>query len=571
MKLTHFLSIVGFGPRGLFALEQFYERAANEDYDILPKVLIFETNKTLGTGKAWSPTQSESNWINIADRALADFNGRASFIIKDVTFPAFPSYTEWLEDVMDHQLSDVKDTFHPRKVMGAYLAQRANSIVERLISLDLLTLIPERVKAINKNKQSFEITTEKENTYSSQTVVLALGHLRTEISDQNQAFQKHARKDEIYFSNDCYSKKASSIYKKCKSIAIKGLGLSMIDAVRLILANYDGIFTKIKGSIYLKYTITATDLQIVPYSLDGLPSVPKPLGKHIDDHFSIAPSRQEKLIQILNEQIESKQIKSVDEILAPIAAEIAVVYSSLDKKFSEVEISKDDLEKLIIKWLVDPTTKHDHILDTTIPIINYMKKTCEMAVGNSAFSLDYVVGQVWRQLQPKLYNVYSHRLQPEILSELIQVDEKTKRYSYGPPVESILQLIALEAAGVVNLDYVNDPEINSVEKGFELKQNDKAIILNAMIDAIIPAPNVEEISEPLIKQLIDNKLIDQVSDKLGIDVNSAATHLVNDREIDGLYSLGRIIKGNVYGVDAILECFNELKIAYWKNSICEKL
>jgi hypothetical protein len=57
-----------------------------------------------------------------------------------VNFPAFPSYLEWLEMVMDVTLNDQKDTFSNRKVTGTYLTQRAQSIVAPLQRLGLVKI-----------------------------------------------------------------------------------------------------------------------------------------------------------------------------------------------------------------------------------------------------------------------------------------------------------------------------------------------------------------------------------------------------------------------------------------------
>ena len=567
MKSTNFLSIVGFGPRGLFALEQFYLTIAKGNYENFPSTTIFETNRTLGTGKAWGLNQSDSNWSNISDRALEAFPHRPSFIIKDTKFPEFPSYANWLKEVMNHDPSETKDTFQPRKVIGTYLSQRATTLVERLVSMELLTVVNGRITSISKKDDVFTLIIEKGECYRAHHTILALGHLKTQISDQNKSFQEHAREKGIYFSKDCYSKGAENIYASAKAIAIKGLGLSMVDVVRMILDNYKGEFTEKKKSIFLEYKKSNKNLLIVPFSLDGLPLVPKPLGKHIDELFSIDKLRHEKLIKSLKDQVKNKQIKDVSEIIKPIATEVAVVYQSLKNKVLESKTTIKDIVEITLLWLLDPSTKHEIILDTDLPIIKYMMQTCEMAYGATAFTLDFVTGQIWRQLQPDLYQIYSHNLEPKILSELIQLDEKTKRYSYGPPVESVLQLIALEEAGILQLDFVNNPEINLVKNGFQLSFEDKNITLDAMIDAVIPSPNVVEINEPLIKNLRSSKLINQVEEKLGIEVTDDATHVVHDNRIDGLHSIGRNIKGNIYGVDAILECFNEKKISKLSHTL----
>ena len=96
MEEDCFLSIIGFGPRGLFALEQFYIAIAGLETDVLPKTRIFESNLVLGVGNAWDVTQSHANWTNISDRDLINFPSRPGFAFSHIDFPSFPSWPRCL-------------------------------------------------------------------------------------------------------------------------------------------------------------------------------------------------------------------------------------------------------------------------------------------------------------------------------------------------------------------------------------------------------------------------------------------------------------------------------------------
>ncbi|WP_157686593.1 FAD/NAD(P)-binding protein [Nonlabens sp. Hel1_33_55] len=571
MKSNPFLSLIGLGPRGLFALEQLYISFSRSELKVLPFILIFESSDVLGTGTAWKVDQTPSNLSNITDRALKDFPARPAFDLQGTTFPEFPCYFEWLETVMDHEPNYTKDAFQPRRVMGTYLSQRANSFIERLITLEVIELVRSKVDNIEKLNGKFQVFTEDDGLFESTNVLIAIGHVSTAMSDENQKFKKHAVDNDLYFSNNSYSNQAKEIYGAASTFAIKGLGLSMVDVMRMIMDHYDGDFVQQEDSIYLDYTLKGADVLMVPYSLDGLPIVPKPLGKNVDDHFSLDQKQKKDLFAKLHKQLGNTDNLTIKELLKPIATVIADIYSSLEDRFDDTSIGKSGLVSLIVDWLVDPTIKHDHILDANLPVVEYMKRTCEMAYGIHAFSLDYTIGQVWRQLQPDLYNIYSHKLPPKLMSELIQVDEGTKRYSFGPPVESILQIIALYEAGIMNLDFVNDPDLKLIPNGFQLKNKNGSITCEALIDAILSSPNLEEMASPLIRNLKENDLVEQVEDKLGIHVDINNTHLVDGKPIDGLHSIGRNIKGSEYGVDAILESFNPIKIEHFVTKIHSKL
>ena len=569
MENTFDLAIVGFGPRGLFAVEQYIEKLAVLQTPRLPKIVIFEQDNLWGTGKAWDVNQTNVNWINIADRALSSFPSRKPFSLQYIDFPLFPDYLSWLAQTMNHKVSDVKDTFHPRKVMGSYLSQRAHSLLERLQSLELIQCVEERVVTINSSGPFFEIKTTAQGTYRSSKTLLTIGHLKTKISSQNKEFATHAAETDAHFSTHSYSKEAKRIYSKAKSLAIKGLGLSMIDIVRMVTQHYKGNFENQNGSIFLNYKSKEVHPIMVPFSLDGLPSVPKPLGKHIDDQFAIDKKRQTTLIKKLKHDVAAEKSIEIDQILQPIAREIGVIYLEQNKLFDQGKISIDFLTTLIVNWLKDPSTASPHFLDPNLPITDYITDTCKMAMGESPASLDYTIGQTWRQLQTYLYDIYSFKIAPATMAQLIKVDEQTKRYSYGPPVESMLQILALENAGILNLKYVSDPEIELVEEGFQLKNDNSKITATAMIDAIIPAANLEEIDDPLVEHLVRNNLAEQVCENLGIRVDLDHTHLIDGKRIEGLYSMGRIIKGNIIGVDAILECFNEEKVKLWLDQILD--
>ena len=192
-----------------------------------------------------------------------------------------------------------------------------------------------------------------------------------------------------------------------------------------------------------------------------------------------------------------------------------------------------------------------------------------MATGEIGPSLDYCVGQVWRHCQPTLYRAFSHASLPEkIIAETIALDERMKRYSYGPPVESMQQVLALAKAGILNLNYISDPNIILKELGWELASNEKSIVCNVMIDCVLNPPKLLEVNSSLVKNLLANDLIKPLHSDLGIHTRKDGSVVT---EVDSgnipMALLGRLSKGSVIGVDAILECFGQRTIDWAKGAI----
>jgi hypothetical protein len=88
----------------------------------------------------------------------------------------------------------------------------------------------------------------------------------------------------------------------------------------------------------------------------------------------------------------------VEDILYPIAQIVIKIYNGFDRHYGLHKLDHAEGEDLIVKWLMNPAVKNDHIIDTAAPVAKYMRITCEMSHGLRAFSLDYTTGQVWRAL-----------------------------------------------------------------------------------------------------------------------------------------------------------------------------
>jgi len=565
------LAIVGFGARGLHALELFYSTLSRKQTSKFPQTVIFESHKSLGTGLAWDPEQSAANCSNISDRALDTLFGREEFRINNITIPAFPSYLQWLDEVMDVQLNDQKDSFSLRKVTGAYLVHRAQSIMEPLQSLGLVDILQQRIVAIQDANNQFTLTSKDQQKYTSGNVILALGHLPTDRSVFTKQCVEHGEQEGVRYSHHPYTAIASTIYKDARVVLVKGLGLAMIDVVRMIVHHHDGFYVQNENSIFLEYK-GKKDVKIVPYSLDGLAMVPKPVGKVIDDHFDPTRVGKTQMLQQLKADIAANKIKTVDDILRPIARLVAKIYKGFEHAYSTQHIDEEDCINLIVEWFKNPSTKSDHIIDIDMCIVDYMRLTCKMSHGKHPFSLDYTAGQVWRELQIDMYYIFSYDLLPhKLVAGFIAINEKAKRYSFGPPVDSILELIALQESGILNLEFHKDPSISFHEKGYELSHLTNSIICDSMVDSVLAKPNLAIINDVLMSSILEKPLAVQFEDNLGIQVSDTANHLVNGSNIDGLHSLGRNAKGSIYGVDAILECFNTDKMQPVINTITNRI
>ena len=567
------LAIIGMGPRGLYALENLLIHCAEKTKEL--KILIFETSNTPGAGMVWHPKQSDSNWMNITERALEELTTRPTINYGNITLNSFPSYHDWCRFSQDDMQPD---SFPSRKKLGEYLNERFDSIAQAFKNVNTFEIVQSKIIDINLDDRTLIISSENES-YKCDDVLLTIGHQPTEQSEQIREWEKYSIKNKyskVY--EDPYPMSQFDSIKNGRGfqIAIRGFGLAMIDIMRFIAINNFGNFKVIDTATLetVYYKVEDQDLKLVPFSLDGLPMAPKPLNKNIDDWYK--PQAIE--LKYFKTEIESfaqtpKEADSINFLKQPIAKITARIFLSLNEKALKHDLSESEIEAIVVQYLDDADYKHELLQDGNISTYNLIKAYINMALGEIPVSLDYCLGQVWRHCQPTLYKAFSYAtLDHEIIEQVISLDERSKRYSYGPPIQSMQQILALVDANVLTLDFVNNPEISLIDKGWRLKnKNDETINCHIMINSVLDSPKLLEVNSPIVKNLLQNDLIQPIHNALGID--TLPNGLVISSEVDKhvpIAVLGRLAKGSVIGVDAILECFGP-RIEDWAKAYVNTL
>jgi len=320
-------------------------------------------------------------------------------------------------------------------------------------------------------------------------------------------------------------------------------------------------------------TSEAVPKKIVAFSLDGEPMVPKPLNAKIDKDFKPTNHEIEVFTQTISENAHSnKKVLDNSFLIEAIAKIASRIYLDLKDRATTHSLQKKEIETIIHSWLKDANYGHELIVPRTKKVTLKIKKFIKMGLGKEPFSLDYCVGQAWRHCQPSLYKEFSHsNLPEEVIASVIALDERMKRYSYGPPIESMQQLLSLVNANILELDLVEDPEIKEVKSGWKLEKNTSKTIAQIMINSVLDAPKIKAVTSPLICNLLSHKLIEPIHSDLGINTHkNGCIEISEEKDFIPLAVLGRLAKGSVIGVDAILECFGP-RVKDWAKDAAERV
>ena len=572
---TIVVAIIGVGPRGLSALESLYAAVISSKLKKKVQVLLFEQTGEFGNGAIYSMDQPDTNWLNVSERGLT-IPERNAVEGEHLCIPKFPSFQDWTKFDAAADTGSSMDKFPLRSVVGEYLRQRYQSIAEKLMEKELLEISEEKVIDLNYEKATFTIATDTV-TYHADEVVLTIGHQPTFLDEQMSTWKtKSDGNAKITLITNPYPVSNSiSTVKDGDVVALRGFGLAMIDVARALTEGLGGSFELIDERTRKMTYRSSSDkkVHLVPFSLDGLPMTPKPLNLDLDKPF--IPSDEE--LGSYNKQLENsvqlgEKVSGKQFLITTITPIIVQKFLALGVKAKTHNLSAAELEEIVKTWFKDENTKHDLIVSKSLSAYKSMQAFVDMASGNAKVSLDYCIGQVWRHCQPSMYKALSFTdLKDELIAEIIELDERLKRYSYGPPVDSLTQMLALVDAGIMNFDLVKDPDISFSDKGWQLSKRQEKVMASVMVNSVLDFPKLLEVKSPLVQSLLNDGLVEPVHTKLGISTyQNAIVDLNGAGKIVPLAVLGRLAKGTIIGVDSILESLGE-RSEFWADGLVKRI
>ena len=193
-----------------------------------------------------------------------------------------------------------------------------------------------------------------------------------------------------------------------------------------------------------------------------------------------------------------------------------------------------------------------------------------MAQGQAAPDIGYAVGQLWRKWQDALRKAFNpHPPPPAIAAAILGFDEGLKRYSYGPPASSAQELLVLIRAGRVDLRAADDPQVRLVPGGWQLVEGDDTALAEVMIDAVLPAPDIERLTDPMLAGLRDAGRIEARGEKLAARIRPDGQSIGKHGPEPGLSLLGRLALGSVVATDSIHDCFGAAS-QRWAGEVFKK-
>ncbi|WP_158968305.1 FAD/NAD(P)-binding protein [Chachezhania sediminis] len=518
------IAVVGFGPRGLGALEALAARLPHAWHPLA--VEIFEPFPARGAGPNFDPAESPFCRLNIP---LRDID------IRPPDIGACGSFADWLPGPVD------PDVFPPRTEIGRYLEARVRDLCkDKALSL---TFHADHVLAAEQVGTGWRMKAGDAWHGPYDEVLLTVGQPKVSPDDQLAEWQAHADETGAALA-DAYP--ARDLARRTedwtgKTVAIRGLALSAFDVLRVLTEAQGGRFV---DGVYIPSG--REPARILPFSLDGRPPFPKPETEGIDALFE--PTEAET--GCFQDHIARAAAADPGTARELIGAALLPVLERIWKKAGGAADKAAIEDWLRTEW-TDPGTQEiggpEKILHDGIA----------MAEGRVPPGIGYTAGQVWRKWQDSLRSGFNPAdTAPETAELIIGFDEGLKRYSYGPPVSFSHELAALIRAGIVDPGLSADPGIELVSNGWKLSADGREAVAEVMIDAVLPSPDLSIVTDPLVTGLVSDGRLSPVADGMGARTTADGTVLGTDgTQSRGLTFLGRLALGSVIAADSLQDCF----------------
>jgi uncharacterized NAD(P)/FAD-binding protein YdhS len=517
------IAIIGAGPRGLALAERLGSEAKASGQTI--DIHMFDPNERFGAGPNFHPEESDLSLLNLPvyDVELQNPDGE-----NDNGFARY------------HAKNGGKDeAFPPRNKIGQWLEERFEKLGGSVKT------VAAKVESIEKAEDGWTVSTQdgKGDTYSH--VILAVAQPESNPDRAVARWQGHAEKTKAELTDAYPSKelgKAAAKWKG-KKVAIRGFALSSLDVLRQLTLAQGGSFTE-DG-----YKASGKEPEeIYIFSKDGLSMHPKPDGKELDAKYDLTEEEKAHFEEALHAAFASEPKDAPAVVFAALNAPATRILESFDAAPRSEAIST-----WLHNELKQPGSQNQGDLT------EILAQSHGMAKGDATPDVGYVLGQIWRKLQDNLSNVFdsTDEIPDESRKSLIAFDEGFKRYSYGPPVETFAELRKLIDAGIVKLDFVDNPTLSMADDGWKLKSGDEEVVVDVLVNAVLPDGDLASVSDTAIAGLRDAGHL-QANAVGGAKVSPRGEVLDSHGEpIEGLFLMGRLANGSVIGADTLKHCFGE--------------
>lgn len=487
------IAIIGFGPKGLYGLERLLAEIVHTNFQNYINIYLFNANPYFGSGNVYQPNQPDYFIMNYANHNI---NMWRDDIVKSIVEKPL-TFIEWLNENGYSEIS--KSEFSSRRTVGKYLKYGFNELKKHCPENVEIIELEKSIADIEKINEGYKVIYKSETAHETfdvefSNILITTGHLGSGANFQNEASNQHSYINFIY----PVEKKFSAVQYKLP-VAIKGFGLTAIDAILALTEGRGGQFTETANDT-LQYRISGNEpASIAVFSRTGLPMFPRDGFKNEDTILHYFNNKT------LREKKYNKPYNFEKELLPLIKQEYMFAYYKVlchsyglqlkpHSNFSDVIKDIDQFhnqypneERFNFEHFLNPFQNKDFNRQSIYSYLKFLLNEAEKGIDKSP---TMSAAATWRKISPFFNKIYSCSGLDGASQQLF--DQKYQshfnRISYGPPITNYKKLIALVNAGILNFSLIRNPDVkfNKSLKIIALKSEHNSANFSYLIDARIP-------------------------------------------------------------------------------------
>lgn len=549
------VAIVGFGPKGMFALERLLDHASTAEHHRPIEVHAFEPHPVLGAGPVYDPRQPAHLLMNFtAGQVDMWWPGGGA-----VPASAQRSFVEWCAE----RGEPCDPASYPsRSEVGRYLADGADALLAHLPANVVVTVHRTEVRPLSLTARGWALTTtDDEPGPAYDEVLLATGHDRSWDGALARNWGGPAPLSEAVFPVEQWLSPAR--VPPGAAVAIRGFALCFIDAALELTEGRGGSFEprddarrdrseegrcSSMDTSRLRYRPGREDVDVIlPFSRSGRPMLSKPgagVAGAIPGLGEIAAGGRRR-IAALSGTLRLRA--DVMPILAATTRGVLLAAGGAPQLLAGVD-----------EWLWGAAAGAP--IGAAEEPAAELRRSLAVGAGRLPPDLSWALGQTWRDLYPALVaRLGGNRLSSADWPAFRRLAAEFERLAFGPPPINVAKILALVDAGRVDLTHLRGGRL-AVEDGQTVLESDRGRRpVDVVVDAVLPGPGAAPGQSPLLERLVGDGHARVAPGRRGIDVAAdGSARRADGSTTPGLAAIGRPTEDSVIGNDTLSRTLHAL-------------
>ena len=185
--------------------------------------------------------------------------------------------------------------------------------------------------------------------------------------------------------------------------------------------------------------------------------------------------------------------------------------------------------------------------------VEEVQRSLDVGAGLRPPDLLWALANGWQSLYPALVGrVSGTGLAPASWPAFLRLAAEMERIAFGPPPVNARKLLALVAAGRIDLSRVRGARITTEDGITSLGRGPSRQRLDVVVNAVLAAPGARVSCSPLVRGVVDDGLARVASRRRGLEVTADGGCIGRDgRRTAGLSAIGRATEDSVVGNDTL--------------------